>query len=141
MSEITPKYVEFLKGGINLSFFESRNYKTEFLGKVFINQMHFENEEEWLLKRISPICENCSKNKYFNFNKSYEVNLPFEVNIIYNIACPECGETFELEIEEFQILEPFITLNKKHENGKISERAYKEQEQKIMDRLKRKISR
>ena len=103
--------------------------------------MHFENEEEWLLKRISPICENCSKNKYFNFNKIYEINLPFDLKIIYSIACPECGGSFELDIEEYLMLEPFITLNKKFENGKISDQEYKDKEQRIMDKLKKKVSR
>lgn len=122
-----------------MSFFADKNCKTEFLGKVFTEQMYFEKKEEWLLNRIPPICENCSNNKYFNFSKSYEVILPYNVNIIYSIICPECGGTFELEIEEYSMLEPFITLNKKFEKGKISEEEYKEQELKIIERLKKKV--
>lgn len=103
--------------------------KTELLGKVKQTQMYKPNTEEWLLQRINPQCENCNSNEYYAINTSYRklvVIFPLgRMEEVFRIICPNCGETIELEKEEFAVIEPFVNVNNLFELGKIDEYEYK----------------
>ncbi|MEG0773740.1 hypothetical protein [Clostridium sp.] len=114
---------------------------TKLIGKVFVEQMTYQNEDNWILQRISPICAICNKNKFYNIYKRYEFDPNFKLFIIgsnYVIVCPYCGDAMELEIEEFLILKLFISINKKLEKRKISEEEHRVQTSKTLYKLKRK---
>jgi|GEM_PF-694945 len=112
---------------------------TKLLGKVKRDQMYLPNSDEWLLRRISPSCENNCDNQYFHIYTSFRelvVFLPVgRMQEVYKIVCPECGETIELEPEEFTRIKPFIKMNKLFENGKIDEIEYRVRLDKIESRL------
>jgi hypothetical protein len=113
--------------------------ETELLGKVKKEQMYLPNSDEWLLRRISPNCENNCGNEHYNINTSYIELVVFipvgRMQEVYKIICPECGETIELEMEEFRLIKPFIKINKLLESGKIDEIEYKNRLDKIESRL------
>lgn len=116
--------------------------KTKLIGKIHVDQMRLENDGRWILPRISPICENCNNNKHYNVYKSYNTyifGLPFKLDVIYKIVCPECNETIELEIEEFLTIEPFIKINSKLDEGKISEKEHRYKVDTIMYKLNKKL--
>ncbi|MBA1336287.1 MAG: hypothetical protein HPY66_2722 [Firmicutes bacterium] len=87
------------------------------------------NTQEWLLPRINPKCENCNNNEYYNIYTTYIkpfLILSFgEWHPIFQIVCPVCGETIELDIDEYLLLSPFIKLNNLLETGKTDEYEYK----------------
>jgi hypothetical protein len=98
--------------------------KTKIIGKVFNNQMCLE-EDKWTLPRISPICEKCNNNEYYNISRSSSLEVFFipmvKHDVKYSIVCPNCRETIELDFDEYLIIEPLIKANRKYENGKITE--------------------
>lgn len=110
------------------------------LGKIYTNQMYLECNNKWLLSRISPICENCSKNNYYSIYKniSAQVGIFAQIESIYKIACPDCNEAIELDREEYYIIEPIVKLNKKLEEGKIDEYQFDRKMEKIKIRNNRK---
>ncbi|MFT9497057.1 hypothetical protein [Anaerosolibacter sp.] len=108
--------------------------ETELLGKVWKHQMYKLDSEEWLLSRINPDCENCNNNDYYNFDMSFikPYGLPLgKLHKIFRIVCPNCGETIELDVEEFIHIDPLIKVNNLFESGKIDESEYKYRLQKI----------
>lgn len=113
--------------------------ETELLGKVKREQLYWPNSDEWLLRRISPNCENNCGNEHYNINTSYRelvVLFPLgRMQEVFRIICPNCGETIELEIEEFTQIRPFIEVNKLLESGKIDETEYNNRLYKIESRL------
>jgi hypothetical protein len=113
---------------------------TKLIGKVFVMQMTFEDEDRWLLKRISPMCTNCNKNKFYYIYKDYDFDPNFKLFIVgsnYAIVCPVCGERIELDFQEFLSLKLFISVNKKLEKGKISDTEYRNETKKIWNKLKK----
>lgn len=118
--------------------------KTETVGKVYREQMYILDSREWILRRISPICENCNDNKHYNIkctSKKYIAYLivPYYVKT-YKIACPNCGESIKLELKEYLIIEPFIKVNRKYEQGKISQQEYNYKILKISKKYKKKYN-
>jgi hypothetical protein len=113
--------------------------ETKLLGSVKQKQMYLPNSEEWLIRRISPICENCNDNDYYNIYTScirIAGIIPLgKMDQIYKITCPKCSETVELEVEEFMLIQPFIELNSLLEEGKIDDFIYSERLEKIESRL------
>lgn len=115
--------------------------KTELLGKVKKEQMFFPNSDDWLLSRISPSCENNCGNEYYNIYTSFRDVVPFipigRMLGVFKIICPECGETIELEMDEFSLIKPFIKLNKLLESGKIDEIEFRNRLDKIQSKLRK----
>ena len=106
--------------------------KTKTVGKIYLKQMYIRDRKDWILSRISPKCMNCSSNKYYDVNCISKVFLfIIQYDKTYKIVCPECGETIELDLEEFLIIESFIKVNKKYDEGKISHQGYEYKMQKI----------
>lgn len=109
--------------------FGKRIIKTKVIGKIFKEQM--------VLKRFSPICENCNSNSYYNISCTYYIKTPvipiYEKK--YEIKCPECGETIELDYEEYLKINSIIKLNNKYEKGKINKEKYELVQNKILNRL------
>ena len=109
--------------------------ETELLGKIKREQMYLANSDEWLLKRISPNCENNCGNEHFNINTSFMQLVVFipvgRMQEVFRIICPLCGETIELEMEEYKLIKPYIKINKLLESGKIDEIEYKNRLDKI----------
>ncbi len=101
----------------------------ELTGRVRQSQMFRPNTQEWLLPRINPKCENCNNNEYYNIYAAYIkpfLILPFgQWHPVFQIVCPVCSETIELDIDEYLLLRPFIKLNNLLETGKIDKREYK----------------
>jgi hypothetical protein len=101
--------------------------------------MFLPNSNEWLLRRISPNCESSCGNEYYNINTSFRnlvVIIPLgRTQEIFRLICPICGETIELEVEEFRLIEPFIEVNKLLESGKIDEVEFRNRIDKIESRL------
>lgn len=97
----------FLIGGLKLK------RQVEPLGTIDKRNMSNPDNSEWILPRINPSCENCGNNSYYSVDVTY--TKPFIVspwgkaNQIHRIVCPECGETIELDIEEYRVLAPHIT--------------------------------
>lgn len=95
------------------------------LGKVQEAQMFKPNTKIWLLKRINPKCENCNDNDHYTVDKSFikPLGLFFlgETDVVIRIICPNCGETIELDREEFSLIRPFLKINSLLESGKIDE--------------------
>jgi hypothetical protein len=115
--------------------------ETKLLGKVKREQLYMPDSEEWLLRRISPCCENNCNNDYYYVNTSFRklfVYLPIgKMEEVFRIICPNCRETIELEVEEYLLIEPFIKLNGLLEQGKIDEYEYNYRIDKINDKLSR----
>jgi len=116
--------------------------RTKDVGKVYIDQMHIKDSSQWTLSRISPKCENCNSNKYYNISctsKMFILVIPYDKE--YKITCAECGETIGLEFEEYLLLDPFVKVNKKYEEGKISRQEYDYKIEEIFDKYKLEYSR
>ncbi|QZY56479.1 hypothetical protein [Crassaminicella profunda] len=111
--------------------------KTKNVGKIYLEQMYIQGSKKWILSRISPKCENCNSNKHYDVictSKLFIIVIPYDK--AYKIVCPKCGETIGLDFEEYLLIEPFIKLNKKYEEGKISHQEYEDRITKISDKLK-----
>jgi hypothetical protein len=96
----------FMMGGLKLK------REVRHLGRITSENMYGEKERGWLLPRINPLCENFGKNTYHNVDVTYTkpfIVLPWGMaNKVYRIVCPECGETIELDVEEYAVLKPWL---------------------------------
>ena len=111
---------------------EPAKRETQVIGKVMASQLKLPETGKWMLARISPVCEKCGTDTYYHIQVSY---LPLLWGLVpfvkrgkrYQMACPECGETTELDYSEYLTIEPFLRLNNLYEAGKIDEADYQEQ--------------
>jgi hypothetical protein len=113
--------------------------ETKLLGIVKQKQMYLPYSDKWLNGRISPICENCGDNDYYNIYMScirIAGIIPLgKMDQTYKIICPKCSETVELEVGEFMLIQPFIELNSLLEKGKSDDFIYSERLEKVESRL------
>ena len=89
--------------------------KMKEIGKVYVKQMVDEYSGKWILPRIPPKCEMCSSNEFYNIiriSKSFifYISIP---DSHYKIVCPECGDSIELEFEEYSSIKKLMKENKK----------------------------
>ncbi len=119
-------------------FFGNGSVITKIIGKVFYEQMYLE-EGKWILPRISPKCEKCDNNDYYNISRSSNMQVFYipivKHDLIYSIICSNCGERIELEFDEYLIIEPLMKVNKKYEKGKITKHEHEMQVKDILSKI------
>ena len=112
--------------------------KTKVIGKIYKEQMY--KKDKWILPRISPKCENCNNNEYYTITCSTVTCIILSSIIkgdkVYKIICPNCGETIELEFDEYLTIEPLIKINKKYKEGKIRKIQYDRSVDDILSKIK-----